>query len=47
MKTISKHGPQGCESNEKYYSFQQMIQTSPRYLLELTMVGFLVYLLSV
>ena len=27
---------------KKYYSFQQMIQTSPRYLLELTMVGFLV-----
>ena len=32
----------GASQMKKYYSFQQMIQTSPRYLLELTMVGFLV-----
>ena len=32
----------GAIQMKKYYSFQQMIQTSPRYLLELTMVGFLV-----
>jgi ABC-type multidrug transport system fused ATPase/permease subunit len=32
----------GASQMKKYYSFQHMIQTSPRYLLELTMVGFLV-----
>ena len=32
----------GASLMKKYYSIQQMIMTSPRYLLELTMVGFLV-----
>ena len=33
---------EGAIQIKQYYSFNQMIQTSPRYLLELTMVGFLV-----
>ena len=35
----------GASQMKKYYSFQQMIQTSPRYLLELIMIIFMVLLI--